>query len=74
MSSMPQMTNLQILDLKGNKIDDDTTKKLVRTSIFLPQLTVLDLGSDISKAGQKQISSFLKCSTYSSGVFADQVQ
>jgi hypothetical protein len=74
MSSMPLMTNLQILDLKGNKIDADTTKKLVRTSIFLPQLAVLDLDSNLPKAAQKRVSAFIKCSTYSSGVFADPVQ
>jgi len=74
MSSMPLMTNLQILDLKGNKIDADTTKKLLRTSIFLPQLVVLDLDSNLGKSAQNRISSFVKCSTYSSGIFADQVQ
>lgn len=74
MSSMPLMTNLQILDLKGNKIDADTTKKLVRTSIFLPQLAVLDLDSTLGKSAKKRVSAFLKCSTYSSGVFADPIQ
>lgn len=74
MNAMPQMTNLQILDLKGNKFDDDSTKKIIRTSLILPQLAVLDLDSNLSVAGQKRVSSFLKCSTYSSGVFADQVE
>jgi hypothetical protein len=74
MFSMPLMTNLQILDLKGNSINADTTKKIVRTSILLPQLAVLDLDSNLSKSSQNRVSSFLKCSTYSSGVFADKVQ
>jgi Leucine-rich repeat (LRR) protein len=74
MSAMPQMTNLQILDLKGNEIDAESTKKIIRTSLILPELAVLDLDSNLSPSGQKRITSFLKCSTYSSGVFADQVE
>ncbi|MBM3579956.1 MAG: hypothetical protein FJX34_04205 [Alphaproteobacteria bacterium] len=74
MSVMPRMTSLQILDLKWNMIGSDATRQLVTTSMFLPQIIVLDLDSTLGKSAKKHVSEFLKCSTYSSGVFADPVQ
>ena len=71
MFSMPRLPNLQIIDLKKNNISKESATLLMRTSFNLNNLSVLDLGSSYDGIKQSGTSSFLKCNSYSSEMFAN---
>ncbi len=70
MTSMPLMKNLQILDLKSNNFGKETLTLLMRTSFYLPQLSVLDLDSN-SGINKDPSSQLVRCGTVSSQSFVD---
>lgn len=71
MTSFPLMKNLQILDLRGNDFSKNTTTLLMRTSFYLPQLAVLNLGPGNEGLNNEPPSALISCSTISSQSFVD---